>query len=509
MKQTTYFLILIGLFFVPAGLSAQAYAPFPGMWTQHFSIPDSGGTGNVLWSVRVDTAVGQGSNTVYFFNRILRTPSPDSVVYDCNGTAISDEPGYAIALTDQDNVFGSSFRMLPGGLVELYTTASDTFLLETQAPVGATWTFNARSGVTAEVLSIGWESFLGQSDSVKVIGLSTGLEFALSKSHGLVRGVALLPIKSGYNGKPYSTAMELWGVEDSGLGNSLPGFDRIFGLLEVDDQFQMRRYGYGSYGSSTTTTSHTILSKTVGADSYSYLARTSSLQYSENYIFSGGSSLDTIYTPSGSVSLDFYENQYLELELLPGTHSELGSFGGADIHTEALLLDDGRVRRYFTTFIEYDPCAGALLNFFPDSESSRRYEEGLGRVYRSNSGAGYSNSLSLGCYDTQFAGQYGTCVDLEAGAGIANPTPSPVDPADLATGVWGNATSGSLLLVPGDAAEFLSVWDVSGRKVMEMPISSLEEAYRIDVGTWRPGVYVFRVHRIGGMVESFRTCILH
>ncbi len=511
MNRTKRPLLLLLLTIFTGMLHAQAYHPFPDMYTHHFTMPDSGNSGTGIFSLKVEGITVQGVDTLYSFNSILRPPLPNTPLINCNGDDVNNDPGWAVLMPDQNNILGHSFRNLANGGVEFITSTPDTFLIRPGARTGDSWTFNAGLGITAQVVSEGVESVLGQNDSVKVIALSNGRELALSKAYGLVRGYSLLPVKSLETGKQYGTDMTLWGIEELNLGGNLPGFDAIFGALVVGDRYQERSFSYGSSGTTTSWTNHEVQSKTANPGEYSYVTSGSKLTYLVNYIFTGGSTTDTTYTPSDTRTVTHIDADHPYLYLLPANFHVSTNTNDYYVHTESILLADGRVRRFFARFEEFDPCIGGLINFSPNGGTSLTYEEGVGRTSRSNWYSGGSNSQTIGCWDLAGAGQYGNCKDLAAGAGL---TPTniggslPDDPSGLPVGVWGNRNGdGHLTLVPGDKAEYLTVWEVSGRKVMEIPLLSRNSTYDISVDGWLSGIYVFRVHRKNGQVESFRTAI--
>lgn len=511
MNLSKHFLLLFAMAMLGGSLHGQAYHPFPDTHTHHFTMADSNNSGIGIWSLKVVGTTIQGSDTVHNFNPILRLPPPNVPLVNCNGEDMSYDPGWAVLMANQDNILGSGFRNLVNGDVEFFTSGSAIFLLKPNARTGDSWTFNAALGITAQVISEGVETILGQSDSVKVISLSSGRELALSKSLGMVRGFSLLPVRSLQSGIAYGTDITLWGIEELNLGGKLPGFDAIFGQLEVGDRYQENSFAYSSYGTTSRWINHEVQSKTAISGEYSYVTSGSKLDYQENYIFSGGSTIDTFYTASETRTVTHLDSEHPYLYLLPASSHASTNTTDHYAHTESILLSDGRVRRYFARFQEYDPCLGALINYFPQGETSITYEEGVGRTSRSNSYSGSYNSQNIGCWDISAAGQYGNCKDLAAGAGLP-PTnlggSLPNDPSGLPVGVWGNRNGdGQLLLVPGDAAVHLTVWEVSGRKVMDMSLLSRSATYEIATDGWSPGMYVFRVQRKNGQVESFRTAI--
>ena len=509
MKPTKPILALLFLFLLGTSLPAQSYLPFPGQWTCHFAYPDSAGAGTGVLTVRVDSIYPQGPATTYLFNQIVRPIGPNDTIIDCGGQWISDEPGYAIVRAHEDNILGSHCTVYPNGRAEFHTQSGDTFVIETQANLGAAWTFDAANGVTAQVISHGNEQFLGTSDSVKVIELSTGSQIALSKDHGIVRGVSFLPLRALTNGLRLSTSLELWGVEEIGLGNSLPGFDEIFGLFETGDMYQTSTYSYGSYGTNSRKDEYQIISKSVGSTSTSYQVNQETYSLSEIYIWSGGSTLDTTYSPPSAATIEFQRASYTFLDLAHGEALPSGNNYGAKIAGKTELLPDGRILRSFSYFSDYDPCEDVYYSFIFDYYEDEEFEEGLGQVYRWSGGNGYSNSLSFGCYNTAAVGMEGNCLNLAQLAGLDTSGPQPPnDPTGLAPGVYGNALGTTLWLVPGDSVRYLTVWDIPGRKVMEMYISDRDEPYEINAASWKPGVYVFRVEKRDGQVEVFRTGLI-
>ena len=148
-------------------------------------------------------------DTVYHLNRIFQPPSP-AFPYEC-GIDFDFRLRAPQFLGNTITNHGDTLFTIRG--VENFTIRSNT-------PVGASWLFDTVAQVTATVDSITLKAVVatGETDSVKLVSLSNGKQFELSKQHGLIRFPApeagedfyLLGRKSGLGVQP-PTALDFTG----------------------------------------------------------------------------------------------------------------------------------------------------------------------------------------------------------------------------------------------------------------------------------------------------------
>ena len=137
---------------------------------------------------------------------------------------------------------------MPGG--EYMLDGEKNYVLLSHALTGTTWLFDAASNTNATVLSSQIETIFGNPDSVKTIALSNGLLFKLSKSFGLL----------SFPENDADDVMELVGIEDSNLGESLPTYRNIFDY-QPGDVFQYDEESFMGIQSKHEMVKHTIIER--------------------------------------------------------------------------------------------------------------------------------------------------------------------------------------------------------------------------------------------------------
>lgn len=108
----------------------------------------------------------------------------------------------------------------------------DTFLIRSDASVGATWSFNASTGITATVDAEWSDSLFTIPDTLRRILISTGDTVLLSRSFGIVH--------MGTNGQHFS----LIGVEGAAVGFLLPDPMTFFDFHAGDELTYRIGYTY-------------------------------------------------------------------------------------------------------------------------------------------------------------------------------------------------------------------------------------------------------------------------
>jgi hypothetical protein len=227
-----------------ASLWAQDWAPIHPDRTYHYRAE----SGVLLdQTIFVDSTYLDGSSEVWVFNPITR---------DC------DTCWTGSIWINQPTIFGGQVESTANGA--FLFLGQDEMLILPEAEVGTTWLASSNTMVEATVTSASQETVLGQIDSVKVISFSTGDSLILSKSFGVIWGMAMPPYEAEY--------YELVGVESPEAGLAVPDFFECF-EFEVGDVFQYRNIWQWLGDQNEELLKLTVLSKEIFADSIQYDAR--------------------------------------------------------------------------------------------------------------------------------------------------------------------------------------------------------------------------------------------
>ncbi|MEZ4771759.1 MAG: T9SS type A sorting domain-containing protein [Bacteroidia bacterium] len=229
MKTPLSVFLTLGLCFPALSLLSQNYRPFHPHWTYVYDCsyrdnsPDSVIL-NGLYSFRIDSVETQGSDTLYYFNRIGRE----------NLSGIR---------ADSDNIMGQKMIEKPGGDYLFVTSDADTFFIRTQVPLQTSWTFHADSAVTATLILRSENNFLGVTDSLLTITLSTGDTLLLSQTYGLIQTKVFLPVYYRYYQFGNTLVklnqrdkIVLHGIEEISLGGKMPWLEDIYDF-EIGERF--------------------------------------------------------------------------------------------------------------------------------------------------------------------------------------------------------------------------------------------------------------------------------
>jgi hypothetical protein len=148
-----------------------------------------------------------GEDTVFYLNRI---------------TTIKYTEPYKII---SSQFLNSKFRKLDS--TTFVFDDPSQYIFKVNAKIGESWIFDSVENITASVSSTGYDSILGQQDSLKYIVLSTTDTILLSKNYGIVS------FKVPDSEKKY----KLIGIENLGLGYKVPSYLDFFDF-EVGDVFE-------------------------------------------------------------------------------------------------------------------------------------------------------------------------------------------------------------------------------------------------------------------------------
>ncbi len=376
--------VFLALFLCPFLIPAQGYLPFLPNETHLFGYRDF--SDSIIHAIKVESVIPQGADTHYMFNRI------------------HVEDGLNINL-DRDNTFGERMVQKPGGRFEFHTINQDTFVLETQVPVSASWTWHDTIIATLQSRSLG--TVLGQSDSILTISLSNQDQILLSQSHGLVACRQLVSRTTS----PYDVyEYDLVGLQNLHQGDTLTGFDQMFdvsvpSLIQYQtqvcpDAFSPCADGYEDLD---------LTQKTATSQGWNYDAMRSTLEFIP-ILFVG---IDTIYSPPVQYSLGYsQQSEGYVGELLPGEWDSTHIFLDINVMSNGAWQYNYQNHQFTHT---YDSVTNALLGF--ESLRLNSFIPGIGLSEQWFYDSDYSEGKWLNCFvvgiDTQFV-----CFDIDAVVGV-------------------------------------------------------------------------------------------
>ncbi len=266
-------------------IHAQNWSPILTSQKMNYQHSDSAYITNTIW---VDSVEIDNNDSLFYLNRIVKD--------------VPDNP--EIVLRNQAQFLSKTLIKQEGG-VYLCTDPFD-YLLLTKAGSGDTWNFT--NSISAEVTNITQDDVFGIQDSVKTISLSDGNEIRLSKNFGIIK------FPDFENGGYY----ELVGIQDTELGESVPGFWEIYDF-EVGDVFQLNRQESSGMGSYNFTEKIRIDSKEVlstGFDYYTYIIRSGEYYdpvSNEYYQLIYDYYSDFYFLDSTSIAEDSFNNELVKL----------------------------------------------------------------------------------------------------------------------------------------------------------------------------------------------------
>ncbi|MCB9235958.1 MAG: T9SS type A sorting domain-containing protein [Bacteroidia bacterium] len=377
------------LLFTLLAARAQSWHPFPFQGPYHYTFQNTNfWPEDRVYSLQVDSVTFNGSDSVYWFNRIGRS-IVNEILLDCDSFQVYGE--YQL---DRDNIFGEKMVAHANGEMVFISTEGDTVFLQTNAQTGVSWNFQPDSGITAVRSGTSQMAILGVMDSVQTINLSNGQQILLSKSHGFVQVPEFYRLK--FWGSPLLNPLTLWGIPSQGLGRHLPDFDDIF-RVEVGDIFQTQGHYYDTFfqSGSTNLNEYRITGFSISPDSgqitWNYTKETVIIT---NPPFGP---VDSAYYSPITGSKTFERIDYPEFDLL--SYQGSITFGLANWLTLPAALSpdlNGRVSREYEGYQLYDSCSHSLWNF--EYAGSRSYATGLGRIFWADNFVEYYESELLTCY---------------------------------------------------------------------------------------------------------------
>lgn len=479
-------------------LPAQSYNPFPGAHTYNFVFKQPSDT--FLHSVRVDTIYASGADSAFAFRSTLRLNATLDFLGGCNPNI--SVPAYDYESSSrypfQPSAFGHLMLKCPNGRFEFHDTLGlDTFLIETQLGVGASWTVNQPRSLTATLDSITWESIFGSMDSVMHISLCNGRSIGLSKHHGFTEAVPWLPIHhKGVPASAYPPQYELRGIDETGLGTPRDGFYELFSF-DPNDRFQVRKTRTaGIWNSLDQYTERIIQNWGPTATGLGGLVSLESLSYTNSFNI-----LDTIYS-APSLQLDSVQSAfYFHLhESLESADPQPDNPNGIKTVLECSRLIGGRTQYEYRIFdCNTIFCSVGLTGSFRDW----KIRENLGEIYRHAEdpyGQDTETSITeLICYETSW-GMGGICVNLLALATGVN------DEEAFSVGVLQDKNGGKIHLLLPEGDLHLKLFGSDGKMVWEMKGNAAQGRVDVDVSAIAAGIYVLEVS--GASTKPFRKKVL-
>jgi hypothetical protein len=188
--------------------------------------------------IRLDASVQTADGTEWFNHHAIQDVNTDPYAGWCYSPDGPSWMGYKLLVkpTGDNLLYGINKD-------DLANIFFDTILIKTNATPGDSWEYlhagsNIGSGALATVIRMDTMTFLGITDSIKVIGLGED-SIILSKDHGLVRALNF----RDYFPDSFYSSYELAGIStsDSIIGRRLLTYGEIYDY-EIGDVFHRRIY---------------------------------------------------------------------------------------------------------------------------------------------------------------------------------------------------------------------------------------------------------------------------
>lgn len=157
---------------------------------------------HVLW---VDSTKQMSDHEIYYFNK---------VVSSCDTCS---EPNYMLShqpqfLLDQAKAYENGEWF--------FESYNQQFKILPDAQLNGEWLFDEENSITAQIYSNEYVEVFGAFDSLKLVSLSNGKMFTLSKNHGILEWLG---------------EAQLIGIEGRDLGVIVPKFEDMFSQVEEAD----------------------------------------------------------------------------------------------------------------------------------------------------------------------------------------------------------------------------------------------------------------------------------
>lgn len=197
------------VFFATLTSQAQNWQLFNPNEMYHYSFADSN---KYAYSLKVDSMSVSGTDTIYHFNRIAFVADTNSTFLAINQALYGERK--AKKLSAEEWIFFEP----------------DTVYFNLKDSVGMHWQY--KTGIGADYIKKDSMSFLGISDSVRWIVLSTNDTLLLSKNYGIIRFV-------NYYFNPFDSLKReftIYGEQQAALGFHLPTWKDVFNY-SIGDSF--------------------------------------------------------------------------------------------------------------------------------------------------------------------------------------------------------------------------------------------------------------------------------
>lgn len=478
---------------IPA-LKAQSYHPFPHGRSLEYAFTQPGSAETWFLAAAFDSIRVEGMDTAYYLYRIDRAPLATDTGTTCFGSSIHQLQ--RLLMSNRDHYLGQKMLVRPDGECLFATSAADSFSLQSQASVGATWSW--APGITATVDSIVGGSVLGVPDSLKYIHLSTGETWILSKAHGLVQCSNLLPFPSN-TGSPLQIQLSLSAIPNLGLGHPLPGYAEIFDF-DPGDKFGYEFYSNYHNGYETDFLEYNFQALVPGTRfHYQILKERFKIDHPS------GAPIDSTYYPPIAATLIIDSNTYAHAMLhpyehVPGIPNFFGQTMRAGAHTSSAM--HGRIILEFLLMEAYDSCAQVLSA--DGAFGDQQFGEGLGEVHYSWWNVFTPSSRTLYCYQ-KGAESWGICKDL------GNMTSSlPMLGSSLR--IFPNPAQSMVKLeFQGELAavqKSIGLASIDGRQVSLHDLPAGSNALDLALDAFPPGIYLIEVVADGFQVHRERLVIV-
>lgn len=476
MNPKTFTILLLFLLPSFSFLNAQNWDLIGENNQLNFKVETSDLLSTTIW---IDSVKSTTTDTIYYLNRIAQ---------QCSACPINP-PG---SLRNQGQFLGKQLNKSNGKYI--LETNPKTVLFPT-APENFSWLYDTLNNVSAQVLKIEEASIFGQMDSIKTILLSSSDTIKISKSFGILKFPSLTE----------NDIYELVGIDNLGLGSTIPKFDEIYDF-EVGDIFEF--YYRSASGATFTfvdkTEKREIMSKTVSNDKVCY-----EIAYQEHVQFIlNGSTPDTYYTAktieecytdSASHGANVF-NQELLLNVLPPEYTDqkdnwIVSFFYLDangVFSKSLGDHENFYDGIFAVNSESDTlnyCCNNPIDYY------RVYKVGLGET-----------DYELHQFENTETYHLRGYIKGQDTIGVITPDSILQIPLgleerqELQVKIFPNPTSEELvieLIDFSDPSSKISIQTISGRTVLQEELNS--SLSNINVSNLPVGMYIVRIEQEGGI----------
>ncbi|UOQ55106.1 T9SS type A sorting domain-containing protein [Hymenobacter cellulosivorans] len=175
--KNLYCLLIIGVGLGQQAAQAQQWRPFRANQDVHAF---RGASADTVFTMRLDSAGVQGTDSVYYFNRTMRRANTSNAPWQ---KSRNNKLGKLMRYDQATR----TYSLYWDGGPTTGNTLDQTLVLKPFARVGETWnSLFTDYGVTTTLISRGMQVLDGVTDSVATFRFSTGATVVLSKNNGLV-----------------------------------------------------------------------------------------------------------------------------------------------------------------------------------------------------------------------------------------------------------------------------------------------------------------------------------